>query len=258
MKTALLAVFLTALSVSPSAAADLKLDIRDGRVTLDAQDVTIRQILAEWARVGKTRIVNLERVASGTVSLQLSGVPEPQALEIILRPVAGYMAAPRPTPLPGTSAYDRILILAVSTVTNPPRAGTTPFPTGPAAPTQFRLTPAPLQAPGVIPQPAADDADDQDDAAAAAAAAGLVAVPAPNPNANLPGIMTSPSGSPTPLMAPSGPAQPQSTAPPTPAVPVTGSPFSVPAGTATPGLVSPQPPAPTRTNPAARPPQSDR
>ena len=35
----------------------------DGRVTISAKDATIRQILAEWARVGQTRFVNAERVS---------------------------------------------------------------------------------------------------------------------------------------------------------------------------------------------------
>jgi hypothetical protein len=117
VKTLLFALLVTAAGAASTAAAELKLDIRDGKVTLDARDVTIRQILAEWGRVGQTRIVNIERVGSGPVTLQLSAVSERQALDIILRSLSGYLAAPRAAGSAGASAYDRILILAASSVT---------------------------------------------------------------------------------------------------------------------------------------------
>ena len=55
-------------------------------------------------------------------------MPERQALDIILRNVAGYMAAPRlASSTPGASGYDRILILPTSSVaTN--AAGVAPVP----------------------------------------------------------------------------------------------------------------------------------
>jgi hypothetical protein len=49
------------LAASTASAGELTLSIRDGRVTLVARDVPLRQILAEWARVGRTRIVNADR-----------------------------------------------------------------------------------------------------------------------------------------------------------------------------------------------------
>ena len=55
----------------------------------------LRQILAEWAKVGGTRIVNAERVTGPPVTLSCSKVPEQQALAVLLRSVAGYLAAPR-------------------------------------------------------------------------------------------------------------------------------------------------------------------
>ena len=83
--------------------AGLTLDIRDGKVMLDAQDVTIGQILTEWARVGGTLITNVERLSSAPVRLRLEAVPEREALEIILRSAAGYLAAPRPVAVAGRS-----------------------------------------------------------------------------------------------------------------------------------------------------------
>src|SRR5512144_2619043 len=80
---------------SPCWAGQVKLEIRGGLVTLSAKDASVREILSEWSRVGDTRIVNAERVPGGTVNIELNGVPEAKALDIVLRSVAGYVAAPR-------------------------------------------------------------------------------------------------------------------------------------------------------------------
>lgn len=104
---------------SPSAFADVKLSLKDGKVTLVAKDVTVKQILTEWARVGQTKIVNLEKIPGGPVTLELTDVPEAQALDVLLRSVAGYMAAPRSAGVPNLSSFDRIVVMATST---PPRA----------------------------------------------------------------------------------------------------------------------------------------
>jgi hypothetical protein len=117
------------LAVShPAPAGELKLTFADGRVSLVAEDVPVAQILREWARLGGTKIVNLEKLAGGPVTLQFADVPEGQALETLLRAVSGYIVAPRAQAAAGQSMYDRILILAIS---NAPAAGT-PAP-GPAA-----------------------------------------------------------------------------------------------------------------------------
>ena len=47
------------LAVVSAASADVRISIHDGRVSLAAKDATVRQILTEWARVGKLKIVNL-------------------------------------------------------------------------------------------------------------------------------------------------------------------------------------------------------
>ena len=117
------------LLVPSGAAADVSLTLADGRVTVVARNATVRQVLAEWARVGGTRIVNLERVGGAPDSFELRNVPESKALVVILRSVAGYIAAPRPASSPGASIYDRILILPTSVASapvGPLRAGPTP------------------------------------------------------------------------------------------------------------------------------------
>ena len=89
MKSLIFGLLILACSVSPCRAAGLQLSIQDGKVSIDAQDVTVRQILTEWARIGKTRIVNIERLSGGPITLKLDAMPEKQALEIVLRTDSG-------------------------------------------------------------------------------------------------------------------------------------------------------------------------
>src|SRR3954465_14206144 len=88
------AVVLTLLAASP-VRAELTVTMHDGLVSVNAKDVTVRQILAGWARGGQTKIVNPEGIAGGPTTLQLTDVPEEQALDILLRTASGYLAAPR-------------------------------------------------------------------------------------------------------------------------------------------------------------------
>jgi len=110
------------LLAASRASAQVELSIRDGRVTLVATNATVRQILTEWARIGQTRIVNVERIPGGPVSLQLAGVPEPEALDLLLRSVTGYMAVKRAVPASQLSRYDRILVLPTAAVARVPVA----------------------------------------------------------------------------------------------------------------------------------------
>ncbi len=118
-RSVLLLALLAALLSRPASAAELRLEIAGGFVTIVASDMPLHQILAEWAKVGSTRIVNAERVAGPPVTLQLENFPEQQALAVLLRSVAGYVAAPRRAGVPGASQYESVMILATST---PPAA----------------------------------------------------------------------------------------------------------------------------------------
>lgn len=110
---------------APAAAQAVKLEFQDGRVNLSAQNASVRAILNEWARLGGTKIVNAERVQGGNVTLELNGVPERQALDVVLRSASGYLAGPRGAEAGGPSQYASILILATSTA---PRPVATPAP----------------------------------------------------------------------------------------------------------------------------------
>jgi len=100
---------------TPAAAQPVRLRFHDGLVTMSVQNAPLRTVLAEWARLGGTTVVNGERVTGPPVTLELNAVPEAQALAVLLRSVAGYMAATRAAGTPGVSVYDRILILPTST-----------------------------------------------------------------------------------------------------------------------------------------------
>ena len=133
----ILPTFALLLAVSlPASAQQLKLSFMDGRVSLEATAVPVRTILNEWAKLGGTKVIGSERIAGSPLTLKLENVPEAQALEIVLRSVAGYMAAPRrASTVAGTSIYDRILVMATSAVP-PPAARTTPNQGGGAAANQ--------------------------------------------------------------------------------------------------------------------------
>lgn len=110
---ALLCAAAFVLAAAP-ARAELRVSMHDGRVSIDAADVTVRQILAEWARVGQATIVNAEGIPGGPVTLQLTDVPEEQALDILLRSAAGYLAAPRGTAISDAARFDRIIVMPTS------------------------------------------------------------------------------------------------------------------------------------------------
>ena len=113
MRRTLLTVAMSCVLAAPAAAQQLTLTFNNGLVTVDAASVPVRTILNEWAKQGGTKVVGVERVSGAPLTVKLIDVPEAQALEVILRNVAGYMAAPRSTGA-GASTYDRILVMATS------------------------------------------------------------------------------------------------------------------------------------------------
>src|SRR5688572_2505144 len=129
-----------------ASAQGVQLQFNAGQVTLSAQNAPVRAILQEWARLGGATIVNGDRVAGPPVTLELTAVPERQALDILLRSVAGYIVAPRPAGSQGASAFDRIVILPTSSA---PRAPV------PAAPAVAGRQPV-IRPPGFIRQPDQD------------------------------------------------------------------------------------------------------
>ncbi len=127
----------------PAWADELSLSFNDGRVTLKAVNAPLRRVLSEWARIGQTRITGLEKLAGAPVTLELVDVPEKQALEILLRSLAGYLAAPRAGQASATmSRFDRLALLPTSVVSAAPAPPPRPAVFAPMAPPPF---PDPIQ-----------------------------------------------------------------------------------------------------------------
>ena len=209
----------------------VNLQFSNGLVSLHAQNAPVRAILAEWGRLGGSTIVNGDRVAGAPVTLELTNVPESQALDIVLRNVAGYMLGPRRAGTAGASAYDRIMILPTSVAPrNPPPAAAA------AAPGPRPVLPRPVL---VRPQQPREQMDGvPDDVAAADEAANQTMPP------QFPGAM------PQPLIR--GPVPVAGDVQDTeekreeePGITMVGTPtnpFGIPAGSSTtPGVISPAP-----------------
>jgi hypothetical protein len=79
----------------------LELSFKDGTLALDAQNVTIRDILMEWQRRNGCQFVNADKLPATPVTIQFSaGTPELDAIDSLLRGLAtpttgyGYIVAP--------------------------------------------------------------------------------------------------------------------------------------------------------------------
>jgi hypothetical protein len=117
----LLVAALTLIPVDSPSAQDTHVEFQDGLVTIHAVEATVPEVLTEWVRQGRTRIIGAESVVAPPITLELIRVPERQALDTLLRSVAGYVAGVRPlnTTRPATrheSSFDWINILPSSTV----------------------------------------------------------------------------------------------------------------------------------------------
>src|SRR3954453_16908359 len=102
------------MAAGSTASAEVQVTIQNGRVSIVAKDATVRQILTEWARVGQTKVINVERLGGPPVTLQLTNVSEQEALDVLLRSYSGYLAAPRPARVATLSAFDRIIVMPSS------------------------------------------------------------------------------------------------------------------------------------------------
>jgi hypothetical protein len=151
LKIASIVAFVSATTGS-AAFAEVQLTLQNGRVSIVAKDATVRQILAEWARVGQTQILNVDKIPGAPLTLELTNVPEAEALDVLLRSISGYMAAPRAVMATNVSQFDRIVVMPTTAAPRPPVSAS-------AAP------PSPMQQPQFqqpFPQQAVDDdADDE-------------------------------------------------------------------------------------------------
>ena len=70
MKSLCSAVALVLPSALPAQAQQLTLQINSGRVSLDAVNLPARQILAEWVRIGGTKVVGAEKITGAPLTLE--------------------------------------------------------------------------------------------------------------------------------------------------------------------------------------------
>jgi hypothetical protein len=236
---ALLLVF-----ASAATAQSVTVEFNNGQVSLRAQNAPIRAILAEWARRGGATIVNGERVTGAPVTLELIGIPERQALDIVLRSVAGYMLAPRRAGTTGASMFDRILILPTSAAPRPAPPTAAP-PSAFGAPRPLVPQPQVLRQPPQAAAPVDDPSDDADQDT-------VTEVPTPRaapPRIVRPGVPPQPLGPEPQIVVPDETDDDPPTATPG-AAPTPGNPFGVPFGSSgAPGVVTPVPQQPQQQRP---------
>ncbi len=94
------------------AADELVFAVADGRVTLTATEAPLGDVLAAWSRVGSTRFEGVGDLETAPVTLRLEAAGEREALRLLLRPAAGFLAAPRRPGDSGASIYALVKIRA--------------------------------------------------------------------------------------------------------------------------------------------------
>ena len=65
-------------------AQSLSLNVDRGRVTIDARNVSVAQILERWARAGRITIVNVDQIPAGLVTVQFNNAREIDVLATLL------------------------------------------------------------------------------------------------------------------------------------------------------------------------------
>ena len=93
------------------------LQFHEGRVSLVATAATVPQILAEWARVGGTRIDNANAAGGAPLNLRLTDVAEADALQVLLRR-ANAVVVGRPLDAPASSQASRIERIVIAPATS--------------------------------------------------------------------------------------------------------------------------------------------
>jgi hypothetical protein len=103
------------LAAGDAAAQKLALRIDQGLVTLDAENVTVDEVLARWTRATGLSVVSKSGQGSDIpVSLHVQGVSERDALKMVLRDLSGYIMGERVEQGTGLVRIDRLVILTES------------------------------------------------------------------------------------------------------------------------------------------------
>jgi len=187
------AVFASVLTLGAPVAAQAqarKLDVtfRNGNVTIVAENVTLREIMAEWGRKGGSRIVNADKLGGPAIPyIEFKDEPEVIVLRSLLRDVPGYGAAPRIAPSATASTLEAVFILASRSV---PVSGASP-----ASSTGQPIQQVPQQMqPQPVPQPVMGSVDDEIPPVRPVGNELPPSTPGGTPNTNDPTLKTGPGG----------------------------------------------------------------
>ena len=266
------------LATSDAAAQKLSLRVEQGLVTLEAENVTVDEVLARWSSLTGLSVVSKNgRGSDIPVSVHVAGIPEREALALVLRDLSGYIMGERRDPRTGMVTIDRVMILPDSAAQ--PSAAP-PSVRVPAAPQPvFEIAAQPLTLP---PDSNVDEPDDTDDrprelapaisggSSGTSGAAGASGSPQLlTPFAVAPAGVVSddnPAGLNSPTLRPGETVAAQAPPGPAPPTPTPSNPFAAPSA-AQPGVIVPVPsttptaeqsPTPSlRVLPAAPGPQTD-
>ena len=106
---------------APATERKLELTFDRGKVTLIARNVTLQEILAEWARKGSCPFNGADKIMGGKLPpLQYENQPELTVLQSLLRSVSAYIPSPRRVGNPGASMFEAVQVLASSKATTAP------------------------------------------------------------------------------------------------------------------------------------------
>lgn len=145
-RAALLLAVCTALFAPPVHAGrgEVRVTFANGRVSIVADNATLPDILREWSRVGGSTFTNLDKITAGELlTLRIENETELHAIEILLRPIAGYVVAPRRSAAMSPSAIERVLLMPGDRPLTYPSAAVS----APAAPANsFEAAPAAMYA----------------------------------------------------------------------------------------------------------------
>ena len=111
-----------AQTVTDSPPRKLDLKFNDGKVTLIAQGVTVREVMAEWARQCGCAVQGSERLTGGIFRLPVEFTDQPEAvvLDSLLRSAGGYLLGPKAEGSRGASAYGSVTIFPLTRGTSTP------------------------------------------------------------------------------------------------------------------------------------------
>lgn len=162
---------------APPPPPEKKIEIKfeGSSVSLFAANVSLPEILAEWARLSGCVMVNAEQLSRVPIvaPIRFESQPQQRVLESLLRPAAGFILAPRKANRAGATDFEAVYILARSSPTQSSYAGMStqssisaveapevppippPPPPQPQAPETQQPPPAarPTTSPGVFVQP---------------------------------------------------------------------------------------------------------